>query len=523
MGINTFYNFKNPIRHFLNIDNVIFQPCINELNIEDLSWTEPINFRVWKDENKYRVLKLPNILNFNCALNKFKDYKYFNDPSAFDSRKRLVPNIVTGDFATGVYDEQLKKDFFLLSVFDNLLKLDIKSYYERIYTHKITFENNGDERYLSNLNKGNTNGLIMGNYLSLYFAELFLVNISNDLQAVYNQENVNCDISYFSDDFYIFCNKKDNEKVINIFDRVLEKYNLERKDGEIEKWTYLTYNKQNLAERYWKKIISESKNRFIEEKDANKLYFSNQLVYRVSSIEKVRFQRTFLNTFFKSTYFHELKISQYIMDYYNFHNLCFIFQFAPETLLYSIGKFKGVDIFKSNDFKLFLSSRYKVSLTKPFHEEQLYYYYAIRALGFKRVLKENSNLVLESNNQLLISFYLKDSLFSIKQINKLKEKKEEQFWFQNYHLILYTDLKNDLENSIDEYLIPYYVNKSKPVQRQKKRKSYMEFYLLNLSKKIAFIKDIRKISSDVNKYRGLLVDERLEVFGEEYEFENEME
>ncbi|MEH7122490.1 hypothetical protein V7127_04490, partial [Bacillus sp. JJ1773] len=152
MGINTYYNFKNPIRHFLNIDNIIFQPNINELQLEDISWTEPINFRVWKNENKYRVLKMPNLLNFYCAFNKFKSYDSFNDTSTFDSRKRLVPNTITGDFATGVYDEQLEKDFFLLSVFDNLLKLDIKSYYERIYTHNIIFENNGDERYLSNLN-----------------------------------------------------------------------------------------------------------------------------------------------------------------------------------------------------------------------------------------------------------------------------------------------------------------------------------------------------------------------------------
>lgn len=284
MGINAYYNFKNPIRHFLNIDNVIFQPNINELHLEEISWTEPINFRVWKNENKYRVLKMPNLLNFYYAFNKFKSYDSFNDTSTFDSRKRLVPNTITGDFATGVYDEQLEKDFFLLSVFDNLLKLDIKSYYERIYTHNIKFENNDDERYLSNLNLGNTNGLIMGNYLSLYFAELFLLNISNDIKECLSKENIECEFSYFSDDFYFFCNRKDNDIVISIFDKVLEKYNLERKDGEIERWTYLTYNKQNLAERYWKKIISESKARFKEDKNENKMYFSNQLVCKRQTI-----------------------------------------------------------------------------------------------------------------------------------------------------------------------------------------------------------------------------------------------
>ncbi|MDP4086173.1 MAG: hypothetical protein Q8934_16355 [Bacillota bacterium] len=516
MGLNTYYNFKNPVRHFLNIDNVLFQPDINQLELEDISWTEPLNFRLWKNDDKYRVLKMPNILNFYCALKQFQNYASFNDPSKFDSRKRLVPNIETGDFATGVYDEQLEKDFFLLSVYDNLLKLDIKSYYERIYTHNIVFENNGDERYLTNLNQGNTNGLLMGNYLSLYFAELFLVSISVEIRESLDKENIKCDFSYFSDDFYFFCNTTDNVKVINIFDKVLEKYNLERKDEGIEIWTYLSYNKQNLAERYWKSIISESKIRFTEDKNENKMYFSNQLVYRMSNLERVKFQRTFLHTFFKSTFFHELKMSKYQIDYYNFHNLCFIFQFAPETLLYSIGKVKSVDIFKSEDFNVFLSSRYKVSLTKSFHEEQLYYYYAIKSLGFRSILKENTDLVLETNNQLLISYYLKDSLFNKKQINELKDKKEEKYWFQNYHLILYTELKNDLENSIDKYLIPYNVKAiKKQGARNRKRKSYMDFYSLNLSNKISFIKDIRKIHSTVNKYRELLVDERIEVFGEE--------
>ena len=83
-------------------------------------------------------------------------------------------------------------------------------------------------------------------------------------------------------------------------------------------------------------------------------------------------------------------------------------------------------------------------------------------------------------------------------------------------MILYTELKNDLENSIDKYLIPYNVKAiKKQSTRSRKRKSYMDFYSLNLSNKISFIKDIRKIHSDVNKYRELLVDERIEVFGEE--------
>lgn len=58
------------------------------------------------------------------------------------------------------------------------------------------------------MNLGATNGLIMGNYLSVYFAENNLKNISNDIEKEIEDSNIKCEFSYFSDDFYFFCNKK---------------------------------------------------------------------------------------------------------------------------------------------------------------------------------------------------------------------------------------------------------------------------------------------------------------------------
>ncbi|MPM77457.1 hypothetical protein SDC9_124460 [bioreactor metagenome] len=80
------------------------------------------------------------------------------------------------------------------------------------------------------MNLGATNGLIMGNYLSLYFAELNLKNISTDLSKRLTE--IDCEFSYFSDDFYFFCNKNNNDKVVKIFDEVLEKYELERNEDK---------------------------------------------------------------------------------------------------------------------------------------------------------------------------------------------------------------------------------------------------------------------------------------------------
>ena len=521
MKINNFYNFKNPVRHFLDISKITSNVDTKDVNIEHLSWTEPINFRIKKENGKYRSLKMPNVLNFICSYEQFKGYEDFLKPSNMDIHKRLVPNLYTGDFATGVYDSQLESDFQELCIYDNLLKLDIKSYYGRIYTHHIKFEKKGDENYLSNLNMGNTNGLIMGNYISLYFAEKYLTEISKEIEYKLNEEGIDCKFSYFSDDFYFFCNQNQNEKIINIFDTVLESYNLERNDGKVEIWTYLDYNEYHLMEKYWKKIVSESKIRYNDEKDNNKLYFVNQLIYRMSNLKDYKLKKIFLNTFFKSTYFQQLDITKYELEEFNCHQLCYMFKLSPEIMIYSINHFKQFDYFKSDIFKKFLSVRYNEVLYKPYNEEQLYYYYAIKVLGFDSILIQACDSVYKSNNQILISYYLKDNLFNEKIISKLKDKKDERYWLQNYHLILYSDLKDDLENSIKQYLVPEFAeynpdDESKRKQSRKiKQEAYVKFYKSSLDLNLSMIRDIDHIENKIKKYIELKIDERKIVFGED--------
>lgn len=512
MKINNLYNFRNPVRHFLNIENVQPPPTIDQITIQDLSWTEPINFRIRKNEYKYRSLRMPNILNFMCSLEQLKNCNNFNKTDLIDERKRLVPNLDTGDFATGIYDEQLEDDFQKLCIYDNLLKLDIKAYYERIYTHDIDFEERGQENYLTNLNSGNTNGLIMGNYISLYFAEKYLTKISNRIKEKLEDDLINCEFSYFSDDFFFFCNQLDNNRIINIFDMVLEEFNLERSDDDIEIWTYLSYNEFNLIEKYWKKIISESKARFDDERNNNNLYFTNQLIYRLSSLNEYKSKRTFLNTFFKSTYFYELDYEKYELESYNCHQICYILNFVPEILLYSIEKFSHFPFFTSDIFKKFLETRYENALTTPYNDEQLYFYFAIKILGFDSILVNTSDKVINSNNQLLISYYLVEEIFDEEHITVLMQKKDERYWFQNYHLILCTELKEDLEQNINEYLVPRYATKS----RQKR--SYINFYKDNIELGVQLVKDFEDVISDIDEYLNCKVEERIEVFGADNEY-----
>lgn len=516
--INNFYNFKNSIKHFIDINKIKFTFKEGEIDKEKLAWTEPINFRIRKENNKYRMLKIPNILNFICAYEKFKSYDSFEDTSNMDERKRLVPNVEIGDFATGTYDFWLEEDFKLLCIYDNLIKLDIKSYYGRIYTHHIKFENSGDENYLTNLNLGNTNGLIMSNYISLYFAEKYSKEISNDINKMLIEQKIDCSFSYFSDDFYFFCNEKDNQKVIDIFDKVLERYDLERNNAKAEVWKYIDYNNYNLVEKYWKKIISDSKARFNKNKTDNKLYFINQLIYRMSHLKDDKQRRVFLTTFFKSTYFNELNIKNYHMENYNFHQICYIFRFCPEIIIYSINKFKYFSFFRENDFKKFLQVRYKEALMSSYNEEQLYYYYAIKVLGLESVLKDMEDIVVETNNQILISYYLKDRIFNPSNIEKLKLNEGEKYWFQNYHLILFSDLINgDIETSIRKYLMPEWIRRN-PKNKdsiKKKQETYIRFYKENLELNIPIIRGIDEVEEKIEEYIELKIEERSQVFGDE--------
>jgi hypothetical protein len=259
-----------------------------------------------------------------CAYEQFKDLPNFLDIKNIDtSHNRLSVNIDTGDFISGEFDKHLENDLENLCIYDNLIRLDIKQYYEMIYTHKINFIGTR-ERYLTNLNLGATNGLILGNYLSLYIAQAYLENIGEDIEKLLVDQNVDCVFSYFSDDFYFICNSENNQKVIEIFDKVLEKYELERNDKKVEVWNYKSYTDYYLAEKYWKKIISDCTIRFQPNKNDNIIYFLNQIIYRMSNLIDDKQRRVFINNFFKTKYFKELNLNKYKFREYSYHQLCFI-------------------------------------------------------------------------------------------------------------------------------------------------------------------------------------------------------
>ena len=126
---NTIYNFKNPVRHFFDIDNLVFRNP-GSIDIEDTCWTVPVKFRVMKDETDFRTLKFPNILQLVVAYEHFKIFPEFNNPCALEpDHKRLSVKMDTGDFEIGSYERQLKIDLDNLCIYDNLLRLDIEDFY----------------------------------------------------------------------------------------------------------------------------------------------------------------------------------------------------------------------------------------------------------------------------------------------------------------------------------------------------------------------------------------------------------
>ena len=498
---NNIYNFKNPVRHFFDIDNLIFHNP-ESIDIEDTCWTVPVKFRVLKDELGFRTLKFPNILQLAIAYEHFKSFPEFSNPYQLEPiHKRLSAKMDTGDFAIGSFEKQLQTDFNNLCVYDNLLKLDIKDFYGRIYTHNLDFGTLTD-RYLTNLNKGATNGIIMGNYLSLYFAEQYLYKISQRIEQKLRMSGIDCEYSYFSDDFYFFCNKRDNQEITEIFDKVLEEFDLERNTHKSIIHDYATYTKETIMTRYWKKINVYCNTHFRNNSDNNRLVFINQLVYRISDFS-TKNKRTFINNFFKGKYFYNIKtkLDKYELKNYDYHELCYLYRTSPEALLYSIDLIRQIPNFDLDRMKKFFEVRYKESLKNPHHDVQLYYYYAITVLGLTDFFENTSELVLNTENQLLISYYIKLDLFSESQYQQLKNLTDEKYWLQNYHLILYrNELYSNLENSINTYLIPEKCLPADSTLKRARMQTYYNFYRDNLVLRKPIIVDSTDISVAIDLY-----------------------
>lgn len=256
--------------------------------------------------------------------------------------------------------------------------------------------------------------------------------------------------------------------------------------------------------RYWKAIMRHWNVEVIKDLERqgqtgariqHKLSFLNQLIYKLAGVKKERNKQSLIRNFFKTKHFRETDFEEYDIEEYDYHQLCFLLKTSPESLLYTSDIFNDMSGFDNQKIKVFLKARYKEALISAFYDLQLYYYYAIKCYHLEACLEDTTEMVLKSQNQILISYYLKDGLFSEDQINSLKPLDNEKFWFQNYHLILYTpELLSDLDESITKYLIPQRAS----TERRKER--YKKFYKDNLTLGKAIINEISVVTENIVDY-----------------------
>ena len=372
-----------------------------------------------------------------------------------------------------------------------------------MYSHYLPKGELQDSVFTS-LNNGRTGGIIMGNYLSLYFAENALKKIADDFETALEDADINCHFEYFSDDFYIFCNKYDNEKIRKLFNQVLAENDYEGNEQKIEIEDYESYNIENLLTRYWKAIMRHwnvevlkdfQRQEQLGRQIQHKLSFLNQLIYKLASVKKERNKQSLIRNFFKTKHFRETDFEKYDIEEYDYHQLCFLLKLSPESLLYTSDIFNDMGGFDNQKIKPFLKARYMEALISSFHDAQLYYYYAIKSYHLEEGLEDTANVVLKSQNQILISYYLKDGLFSEEQLSSLKLLDNEKFWFQNYHLILYTpELQSDLDESISKYLMPRKAN------TESRKERYKKFYKENLILGKPIINEISDVTDNIKEY-----------------------
>lgn len=499
---NILYNFKNPIRHFFDLEKMDYNTA-KKSEIDDFSWAAPVSFKIFKTENSKRTIGFPNVLNFYYALQKMHGLDNFYSIKNLSPKKRVTPDLDTGEFSVLSYSKSIQNDLFNLTKYDKLIILDIKSFYGRIYTHELGLEDAPDqlERRVSGLNLGKTNGLLLGSYLSLFLAEKFLVKIENRLNEEIKKNDIDCYYEYFSDDFYFFCNNKDIEIIQKLFGGVLDEFELQINETKTEIIDFETYSKNNSLEKLWKKVIklSEQKDREAEIKRHKEIgylghpAFFTQLVYRLSQISEFKYKRIFLANFFKTYYFRNINPKHYMLSESDFNYLCFIYKSMPETILYSLDKVKQMKGFNCDLFKEFLISRFKSSFFIGNYEEAVYIYYAFKLCGFNDDLKAFKQDVLNSKNQVLISYFILDKIIEKPDYEQFITNVKENEWLQNYHYCLVYD------KSKFAILIPSWAKK------EKQKKTYEDFYKTNLEKNISILKPIESVTADIYKYIDLKI------------------
>ena len=242
---------------------------VREWKISD-TWTMPFNFRISHKETEFRQLSVihPQAQMFVAEFYQLhsSEVLYHCSKSSFSIRfpasvaksvrykDRLFKENV-GDPGDSV--EEAGKEYegsgsyFTYSKYSNIFKfyenyaylnaerkfgwlhkLDVSSCFDSIYTHSITWATMGQEvskenikylgttfggrfdRLIRELNRGETNGIVIGPEFSRVFAEIILQDVDRNLEQVLLSEHgltnrVDYEIFRYVDDYFVFCDREE--------------------------------------------------------------------------------------------------------------------------------------------------------------------------------------------------------------------------------------------------------------------------------------------------------------------------
>lgn len=246
----------------------------------------PFDYKITHKQNDFRHLSVPHPKSQLELVSFYEEYKelilYYSKQSSFSIRKPhgiakyVYINDVSFKKNRGNEDDFIEEDskeykslktFFKYEKYSNIykfyedyvyhraekkydkmFKFDISKCFDSIYTHSISWalfgkqfikghldkEQKGKsftsrfDKFMQNVNYGETNGIIIGPEFSRVFAELILQQIDKKIEGLLNHEkyvhNRDYEIFRYVDDFFVFY----NDDIVK--DLILDSYKIELKE-----------------------------------------------------------------------------------------------------------------------------------------------------------------------------------------------------------------------------------------------------------------------------------------------------
>lgn len=302
------YVFQNRFKAYFN-DSI--DPILNYLdNTLDLKKLDTKNYYInMKCGNKDRVISFPNVFSYSYAVNEIMDVGISNFGKIGSDMNWMNIDFTKRKFRSNSYTWFLDKRMELLvSSYDKMYKIDIKSFYKQIYTHVFEKINEKDvDICIRSFNGKKTNGILLGNLLSTFSANEIMEYLSKEIKNILD----GVEVLYFSDQFYIFYNDSDYnsteifEVVSKVIGREYFEFKINEEDSKVFSYEdliqYKNFNRK--IDNLLKDIKIKLNGRPIDRNESFEkiLKFFNSFILEYYSIEP-KFRFSFAEVVLKRTF-----------------------------------------------------------------------------------------------------------------------------------------------------------------------------------------------------------------------------